>query len=304
MSVATTPALDVSVPAEAEDRDVPEESLEPNEDRIARRRRRLAAARTGARVTAVILAVLMVVGVGLWLLTVSAAQRTATSQALDPDIPVAAAEPLDDVDASTSTAPDAAPQGTTQQAARGRQVSASWVQEVSARTGVPARAMTAYANAQLQLEAESPGCGLSWNTLAAIGTVESANGTHNGTVLLDSGRTSRPIRGPVLNGSGVGAVRDTDGGRWDGSKRWDRALGPMQFIPSTWRKWASDGNGDGVADPDQIDDAALTAGRYLCASGRMKTSQGWLAGIYAYNHSSAYVQKVAETANAYAAEAS
>ena len=304
MSVATTAALDPSVPAESEDRDVPEESPEPAEDRIARRRRALAAARTGARVTAVVLGVLMVVGVGLWLLTVSAAQRTATGQALDPEIPIAAAEPLDDVEASTSAEPDAVTHGTTQRAARGRRVSESWVQQVSARTGVPARAMTAYANTQLQLEADAPGCGLSWNTLAAIGTVESANGTHNGTVLLESGRTSRPIRGPVLNGYGVGAVRDTDGGRWDGSKRWDRALGPMQFIPSTWRKWASDGNGDGVADPDQIDDAALTAGRYLCASGRMKTSQGWLAGIYAYNHSSAYVEKVAETANAYAAEAS
>jgi membrane-bound lytic murein transglycosylase B len=123
-------------------------------------------------------------------------------------------------------------------------------------------------------------------------------------VLLGSGRTDRPIRGPVLDGNGVGAVHDTDNGRWDGDATWDRALGPMQFIPSTWRKWAADGNADGVADPDQIDDAALAAARYLCASGRMGTPRGWLDAVYAYNHSSSYVQKVADTANLYAAQAS
>jgi membrane-bound lytic murein transglycosylase B len=75
----------------------------------------------------------------------------------------------------------------------------------------------------------------------------------------------------------------------------------MQFIPSTWRKWASDGNGDGLGDPQQIDDAALAAARYLCAGGRdMASPAGWWAGILSYNNSTEYAQKVFGLADGYA----
>ena len=87
----------------------------------------------------------------------------------------------------------------------------------------------------------------------------------------------------------------------DGDASVDRAVGPMQFIPSTWRKWASDGNGDGLGDPQQIDDAALAAARYLCAGGRdMASPSGWWAGILSYNNSTEYAQKVFGLADGYA----
>ena len=45
----------------------------------------------------------------------------------------------------------------------------------------------------------------------------------------------------------------------------DRAVGPMQFLPASWARYGADGNGDGVRDPHQLDDAALAAAAYLCA---------------------------------------
>jgi membrane-bound lytic murein transglycosylase B len=75
----------------------------------------------------------------------------------------------------------------------------------------------------------------------------------------------------------------------------------MQFIPSTWARWASDATGDGVADPHQIDDAAQTTARYLCASGPMTSAEGWRAAVFSYNHDNDYVDKVARVANEFAA---
>ncbi len=65
----------------------------------------------------------------------------------------------------------------------------------------------------------------------------------------------------MLDGSGDVAAVPGEAGTWQ------RATGPLQFIPSTWERWGSDGDGDGVADPQDIDDAAYAAARYLCASG-------------------------------------
>lgn len=184
-----------------------------------------------------------------------------------------------------------------------RRADPAWVARTASQTGIPARALAAYASADLTVAAEQPRCRIAWNTIAAIGSVESSHASEGGAVLTASGATDIPIRGPVLNGDGVAAIKDTDGGAWDGDSLWDRAVGPMQFIPSTWRDWAADGNGDGVADPNQIDDAALAAARYLCASGPMDTPAGWRAAVFSYNHSDAYVNNVATTANQYAAVA-
>lgn len=185
----------------------------------------------------------------------------------------------------------------------------AWAAKAAAATGISDQAFLAYAAADLTIEAKQPACGLGWNTLAAIGTGESANGTYGGTTLLANGYTSKPIIGVPLDGGKLGggtvaAIPDTDHGKLDGDARWDHAVGPLQFLPSTWAKWGADGNGDGVASPDQIDDAALAAAQYLCASGSMTSVSGWRAAVFSYNESDAYVNEVASIANRYAADVS
>lgn len=185
----------------------------------------------------------------------------------------------------------------------------AWAARAAAATGISARAFLAYASADLTIEAKQPACGLGWNTLAAIGTVESANGTYGGATLLANGYTSKPIIGVPLDGGKFGgktvaAIPDTDHGKLDGDTRWDHAVGPLQFLPSTWARWGADGSGDGVASPDQIDDAALGAALYLCASGPVTDTAGWRAAVFSYNQSNAYVNEVADIANRYAAEVS
>ncbi|MFD7446287.1 lytic transglycosylase domain-containing protein [Streptomyces sp. NPDC059909] len=158
--------------------------------------------------------------------------------------------------------------------------------------GIPGRVLAAYRGAVRALADTRPGCGLNTALLAAIGRVES--GHARGGDIDATGRTRSPILGPRLDGSpGVMAIPDTDGGAHDGDRVWDRAVGPAQFIPSTWRRWGSDGNGDGSADPHQVDDAWLAAGRYLCAAGGdLRGAQGLRRAILAYNHSEEYLHLV------------
>ncbi|WP_425825361.1 lytic transglycosylase domain-containing protein [Streptomyces fractus] len=158
--------------------------------------------------------------------------------------------------------------------------------------GIPGRVLAAYRTVVKDLAAESPECGVRMPLLAAIGRVES--GHARGGALDRNGRTLTPILGPRLDGGpGVAAIHDSDNGAWDGDRVWDRAVGPAQFIPSTWRRWGSDGNGDGVRDPHQIDDAWLAAGRYLCAAGGdLSHGAGIRRAVLAYNHSDSYLELV------------
>jgi membrane-bound lytic murein transglycosylase B len=185
-----------------------------------------------------------------------------------------------------------------------RSSDAGWLASAAGQTGIPERALRAYVAAAAAADGSMSGCGIGWNTLAAVGFVETAHGAYGGGSLTDAGQVSRPIIGPVLDGAGFAAIADTDSGVLDGDARWDRAVGPMQFIPSTWRLVARDGNGDGTADPFNIDDAALSAATYLCANGRdLTTADGWTDAIYAYNQSDAYIRQVRDRATEYAVTA-
>jgi len=179
----------------------------------------------------------------------------------------------------------------------------AWVDRVAGATGIPARALTAYAQASLLLSVEQPACRMGWTTLARLGRIESEHGTLGGNHLRADGRPAVPIIGPALDGSsGIGAIRATpDSTAWDGDPSWAHAIGPMQFIPSTWLRWASDSNGDGRTDPNDINDAAYAAARYLCASGAdLTTGKGWQRAIHSYNHSDVYTARVLDMANQYA----
>jgi membrane-bound lytic murein transglycosylase B len=177
----------------------------------------------------------------------------------------------------------------------------SWLRDVSERTEIPLRALTAYAGAALRVAQTEPQCGLGWNTLAGIGAVESIHGSYLGARAADDGEVTPPIIGIPLDGSeGVMAILDTDDGELDGDREWDRAVGPMQFIPTTWERYAQDGNLDGRTDPHQIDDAALTAALYLCRSGGdLTTDDGWTDALAAYNRSVSYAHEVADLAVSY-----
>ncbi|WP_022890434.1 lytic transglycosylase domain-containing protein [Agromyces italicus] len=179
-------------------------------------------------------------------------------------------------------------------------VDGDWLQTVADTTGIPERALAAYTLAHVAVAEEEPKCGVDWATIAAIGAIESDHGRHGDSVLDESGDVSPPIIGRALDGDGVAKIADTDDGVLDGDTTWDRAVGPMQFIPTTWERWASDANGDDVADPHQLDDAALTTGRYLCAAGSMTSPEGWRAAVYSYNHDDDYVDEVARVAQEYA----
>lgn len=178
---------------------------------------------------------------------------------------------------------------------------ADWVAATAAATGIPERALQAYAGAALRAGDMWPACGLGWNTLAAIGEVETHHGTIQGGSIGDDGVADPAIIGIALDGSSTDAITDTDGGELDGDAEWDRAIGPMQFIPETWQALALDGNGDGVLDPQQIDDAALTAAAALCGPGGDLTDPAvWIDAVAGYNSATSYNNRVAEAANAYA----
>jgi hypothetical protein len=165
--------------------------------------------------------------------------------------------------------------------------------------GIPGVMLEAYMNAADTLLSSQPTCNLDWSLLASIGRIES-NHARNGKV-DDNGDTVPHILGPVLNGGGFASIRDTDGGRLDGDSSWDRAVGAMQFLPSTWTAYASDGNEDGVQSPHNVYDETLAAGKYLCSGGLdLSKPQDRAAAVFRYNRSNSYVATVLLWADAYA----
>ena len=170
-----------------------------------------------------------------------------------------------------------------------------------AADGIPVTALEAYQNAANMADAADPSCHLPWPLLAGIGRVESDHGRYGGAVLRPDGSSTKPIIGPPLDGNGTEVVLDTDNGKLDGDPVYDRAVGPMQFIPSTWAIYGTDGNSDGIADPFNIFDAAAAAAHYLCvAGGDLSTTAGQTRAVLSYNHSVAYLDEVLALERTYA----
>lgn len=163
----------------------------------------------------------------------------------------------------------------------------------SGALGIPEIVLAAYRNAELALETAQPGCGLTWNLLAGIGRIESGHASSGRTDA--AGTTTTPIFGPALDGTlpGNEIIKEADGG-------FMRAVGPMQFLPTTWVHYAADGNGDGVADPHNVFDAALAAGKYLCSGGmNLREAAQELRAVLRYNNSMSYAANVLSWSAAY-----
>ena len=170
-----------------------------------------------------------------------------------------------------------------------------------AAAGIPQRALDAYQRAAALVGAADPSCGLDWALIAAIGKVESDHGRYAGNGLDGSGTVRPGIYGLPLNGNNNTAViRDTDAGSLDRDTAWDRAVGPMQFIPGTWRSVGVDADGDGTANPQNLTDAATATGVYLCSGpGDLRNAGDLRSAVLRYNQSDAYVAQVVAIAEGY-----
>jgi membrane-bound lytic murein transglycosylase B len=163
---------------------------------------------------------------------------------------------------------------------------------------IPTMALSAYRNAETMMARAYPACGISWNLLAGIGRIESMHA--NGGATDAHGNPLNPIYGPALDGSLPGNEIIVAGAQ-AGRVSYARAMGPMQFLPGTWSRYASDGDGDGKADPQNLFDAALAAARYLCSGNlNLRDPSQVMTAILRYNNSVAYARNVLGWAGAYA----
>ncbi len=170
-------------------------------------------------------------------------------------------------------------------------------------SGIPSAALAAYQRAETVINAADNSCHLSWQLIAAIGRVESNHGRANGNTLDDDGLATPGIFGVALNGANrTTEIVDTDAGQFDNDTAYDRAVGPMQFIPSTWSVVGVDADGDGLRNPQDVDDAALGTAVYLCSgSDDLGTDAGRRGAVFRYNHSQSYVDLVLDIMDAYLA---
>ncbi|MCW2766850.1 MAG: secreted protein [Nocardioides sp.] len=178
---------------------------------------------------------------------------------------------------------------------------AAQIVATASTSAIPSAALAAYQRAETVINSADKSCNLTWQLVAAIGRVESNHGRANGNQLNGDGIATPGIYGPALNGQhNTSVIRDTDAGQFDDDAVYDRAVGPMQFIPSTWSVVGVDADGDAQRNPQDIDDAALATAVYLCSGNDdLSNAPGQRAAVYRYNHSSAYVDLVVSIMNAY-----
>ncbi len=233
---------------------------------------------------------------GIWTASLVTTSATATSASSDTDaLPDGTSVPSEAIEAPASVpvpgviAP-AVPEG-----------SADSVVSGASSNGIPAPALAAYQRAAQIINSADKSCNVPWELIAAIGRVESDHGRYGGNTLTENGVVKPGIYGIALNGkNGTAAINDTDGGQLDKDTVYDRAVGPMQFIPSTWQVVKVDADGDDQRNPQDMDDASLATAVYLCSgSDNLSTRSGQEAAVYRYNHSQDYVNLVLRIMEAY-----
>ncbi|MFA6298341.1 MAG: lytic transglycosylase domain-containing protein, partial [Nocardioides sp.] len=238
-------------------------------------------------------------------LALLSAAWTASLAGIGPTTAVSAPTQAGSLPDGTSVPTEAieAPASVTGGAGLGGAVSGNTAQIIasSSTNGIPSAALAAYQRAETVINSADETCNLSWQLVAAIGRVESNHGRFGGNTLDDNGLAVPGIYGIALDGSNNTAViRDTDAGLFDDDQKFDRAVGPMQFIPSTWSVVGVDADGDAQRNPQDIDDAALASAVYLCSGNDdLGTLSGQRAAVYRYNHSTAYVDLVLSIMDAY-----
>ncbi len=214
----------------------------------------------------------------------------------DESLPDGSSVPTEAIEAPASVSdPDEATDGSHGHADR--------ILATSSANGIPASALAAYQRAETVINSADKACNLTWQLVAAIGRVESNHGRFDGNALDDQGVAQPGIYGRALNGKQrTSVIRDTDAGQLDNDNAFDRAVGPMQFIPSTWSVVGVDADNDGQRNPQDIDDAALATAVYLCSGDNdLSTVAGQRAAVYRYNHSTSYVDLVLRIMNNYLA---
>lgn len=233
---------------------------------------------------------------GAWTASLAVSSATADDAEASPKLPDGSSVPSTAIeDPASVSAPGEIAPGVPQG-------SADKVLSSASTNGIPAAALAAYQRAAQVIDTADPSCNIEWPLVAAIGRVESNHGTYGGNSLTAEGVSTPGIYGIPLDGSnGTAKITDSDAGELDRDKTFDRAVGPMQFIPGTWRVVGVDGDGDGKRNPQDIDDAALATAVYLCSGDEnLATRPGQEAAVFRYNHSNDYVALVLSIADAYA----
>ncbi len=232
---------------------------------------------------------------GAWTMSLAATSTASAATGDKPTLPDGTSLPAEAVEAPASVSvPGVIAPGVPAGSADSVVASAS-------TNGIPSAALAAYQRAAQVIDAADASCNIDWTLIAAIGRVESDHGRYGGNTLSDKGVSTPGIYGIPLDGSnGTAQISDTDAAQLDDDPVFDRAVGPMQFIPSTWSVVGVDGDGDGVRNPQDIDDAALATAVYLCSGDEdLSTLAGQRAAVYRYNHSQDYVDLVLSIARAY-----
>lgn len=231
---------------------------------------------------------------------------TVVVRAIGPEapVPVSSTTSVQETTATATTSPTPLPEPVLLGAdSTARRVTRVGLDREGSPLDIPDAAHSAYGRAATVMNAADAGCRLDWSLVAAIGFVESNHGRHSGSRLDEDGLARPAIRGRRLDGTRQTArIEDTDAGLIDGDQRFDRAVGPMQILPSTWAQIGVDADGDDVRDSQDVDDAALAAAVYLCSGSEdLSTEAGRRASVHRYNPDDAYVALVLDVAKNYAA---